>query len=52
MVANGEIPAGKYKPSDLYTTEFSDLWVNETAPSPLSPYPQFEKSNYYDNSSI
>jgi ABC-type nitrate/sulfonate/bicarbonate transport system substrate-binding protein len=52
MVADGNIPSGKYKPSDLYTTEFSDLWVNETAPSPLSPYPQFEKSNYYDNSSI
>ena len=51
MVANGDIPAGKYKPSDLYTTEFSDLWVNETAPSPLSPYPQFEKSNYYNDSS-
>jgi len=51
MVADGSIPAGKYKPSDLYTTEFSDLWVNETAPSPLNPYPQFEKVNYYDNSS-
>ncbi len=51
MVADGSIPAGKYKPSDLYTTEFSDLWVNETAPSPLNPYPKFEKPDYYDNTS-
>lgn len=51
MVADGSIPAGKYKPSDLYTTEFSDLWVNETAPQPLSPYPQYETINYYDNTS-
>jgi len=51
MVIDGSIPAGKYKPSDLYTTEFSDLWVNETAPQPLDPYPQYEKANYYDDNS-
>jgi ABC-type nitrate/sulfonate/bicarbonate transport system substrate-binding protein len=39
MVADGDLKAGEVKPSDLYTTQFSDLWVNETAPSPLDPYP-------------
>jgi ABC-type nitrate/sulfonate/bicarbonate transport system substrate-binding protein len=38
MVTEGTIAAGQYKPSDLYTTEFSDLWVNETAPQPLNPF--------------
>jgi len=39
MVADGDLKAGEVKPSDLYTTEFSDLWVNETAPTPIDPYP-------------
>lgn len=39
MVADGDLKPGEVKPSDLYTTEFSDLWVNETVPSPLDPYP-------------
>jgi ABC-type nitrate/sulfonate/bicarbonate transport system substrate-binding protein len=39
MVAQGIIKAGQYKPSDLYTTEFNDTWVNETSPQPLDPYP-------------
>jgi ABC-type nitrate/sulfonate/bicarbonate transport system substrate-binding protein len=39
MVADGDLKAGEVKPSDLYTTEFSDLWVNETTPSPVNPYP-------------
>jgi len=39
MVADGDLKAGEVKASDLYTTEFSDLWVNETAASPIDPYP-------------
>jgi ABC-type nitrate/sulfonate/bicarbonate transport system substrate-binding protein len=38
MVAAGELKAGQYKPSDLYTTQFSNLWVNESSPQPLNPY--------------
>jgi ABC-type nitrate/sulfonate/bicarbonate transport system substrate-binding protein len=39
MVADGDLKPGEVKASDLYTTEFSDLWVNETAASALVPYP-------------
>jgi hypothetical protein len=39
MVADGDLKPGEVNASDLYTTEFSDLWVNETATSPLVPYP-------------
>jgi ABC-type nitrate/sulfonate/bicarbonate transport system substrate-binding protein len=39
MVADGDLKPGEIKASDLYTTEFSDLWVNETTTSPLDPYP-------------
>ena len=39
MVADGDLKAGEVNASDLYTTEFSDMWVNETTPSPLVPYP-------------
>jgi ABC-type nitrate/sulfonate/bicarbonate transport system substrate-binding protein len=28
MVADGDIKQGQYTPSDLYTTEFSDIWGN------------------------
>jgi ABC-type nitrate/sulfonate/bicarbonate transport system substrate-binding protein len=38
LVSEGTIHAGEYQPSDLYTTEFSDLWVNESSPQPLNPY--------------
>lgn len=33
MVADGQLKPGEFKPSDLYTTEFSDLWVNPTGGS-------------------
>ena len=49
MVADGDIAPGQFKPSDLYTTEFSDTWVNETAvngPDPVDPFPSLEKSTY------
>jgi ABC-type nitrate/sulfonate/bicarbonate transport system substrate-binding protein len=39
MVADGDLKAGEVNASDLYTTEFSDMWVNETTPAPLDPYP-------------
>jgi ABC-type nitrate/sulfonate/bicarbonate transport system substrate-binding protein len=45
MVADGDIKAGQFKPSDLYTTEFSDTWVNETAvngPDPVDPFPSLD----------
>lgn len=38
MVADGDIKPGQFKPSDLYTTEFSDTWINETAPDPVNPF--------------
>ncbi|MGA2918792.1 ABC transporter substrate-binding protein [Methanoregula sp.] len=46
MVKDGDIVPGQFKPSDLYTTEFSDTWVNETAvngPDPVDPFPSLEK---------
>jgi len=43
MVADGYLKQGEYKPSDLYTTEFSDTWVNDTATLPLDPYPNLDK---------
>jgi ABC-type nitrate/sulfonate/bicarbonate transport system substrate-binding protein len=30
MVADGDIKPGQYTPSDLYTTEFSDIWGNNS----------------------
>jgi ABC-type nitrate/sulfonate/bicarbonate transport system substrate-binding protein len=39
MIADGDLKAGEVKASDLYTTQFSDLWVNETTSSPLVPNP-------------
>ncbi len=39
MVMDGTISEGQVKPSDLYITEFSDLWANEIAPQPLDPFP-------------
>jgi len=43
MVADGYLKEGEYKPSDIYTTEFSDTWVNDTATIPLNPYPNLER---------
>jgi ABC-type nitrate/sulfonate/bicarbonate transport system substrate-binding protein len=43
MVADGDIKEGQYKPSDLYTTEFSDTWVNETALDPVDPFPSLDR---------
>ena len=43
MVADGYLTKGQYKPSDLYTTEFSDTWVNDTATLPLDPYPNLDR---------
>ncbi|WP_019178697.1 ABC transporter substrate-binding protein [Methanomassiliicoccus luminyensis] len=34
----GLIPEGAFEPSDLYTTEFSDLWTDPVAPQPLNPF--------------
>lgn len=45
MVAQGIISAGQYVPSDLYTTEFNDTWVNETSPQPLVPFPSTVNSS-------
>ncbi len=45
MVTDGVIKEGQFKPSDLYTTEFSDLWVNESAPQPLNPFGESTKFN-------
>ncbi|WP_147654231.1 ABC transporter substrate-binding protein [Methanomassiliicoccus luminyensis] len=39
MVMDGTIAAGEVEPSDLYTTEFGDLWENSTGPQPLDPFP-------------
>jgi len=38
MVKSGILEADKIKPSDLYTTQFSDTWINETEPQSLDPY--------------
>jgi ABC-type nitrate/sulfonate/bicarbonate transport system substrate-binding protein len=38
LVSDGTLTSGQIRPSDLYTTEFSDLWVNKTAPQPLDPH--------------
>lgn len=38
MVADGIIPEGKYKPSDLYTDDFSDLWIDDVGVQPLNPF--------------
>lgn len=42
MVKDEAIGEGEFVPSDLYTTEFSDLWVNSTGPQPLDPFPSSE----------
>lgn len=42
MVMDGTIKEGSVAPSDLYTDEFSDLWVNSTGPQPLDPFPSSE----------
>ncbi|MDD1724790.1 MAG: ABC transporter substrate-binding protein [Methanospirillum sp.] len=39
MIANGDLKPGEVNASDLYTKEFSDLWVDEP-PYPLDPYPE------------
>jgi ABC-type nitrate/sulfonate/bicarbonate transport system substrate-binding protein len=38
MVLDDRISEGQIQPSDLYTTEFSDTWVNETTSQPIDPY--------------
>jgi hypothetical protein len=46
MVADGDITQGQFKPSDLYTTEFNDTWINETAvngPDPVDPFPSLDR---------
>ena len=43
MVADGYLKQGEFKPSDIYTTEFSDTWVNDAAPLPVDPYPNLDK---------
>ena len=43
MVADGYLKPGEFKPSDIYTTEFADTWVNDATPLPLDPYPALDK---------
>ncbi|MDR0523223.1 MAG: ABC transporter substrate-binding protein [Candidatus Methanoplasma sp.] len=38
MVKFGLLQPGEFKASDLYTTEFSDLWAEPSAPQPLNPF--------------
>ncbi|MDR0887920.1 MAG: ABC transporter substrate-binding protein [Candidatus Methanoplasma sp.] len=38
MVEFGLLKAGEFKPSDLYTTQFADTWVDPVKEQPLNPY--------------
>ncbi|MDR3283152.1 MAG: ABC transporter substrate-binding protein [Candidatus Methanoplasma sp.] len=46
MVEFGLISEGEFKASDLFTTEFSDLWTSPTTPELLNPFNSKTNESY------
>ncbi|MDR2845940.1 MAG: ABC transporter substrate-binding protein [Candidatus Methanoplasma sp.] len=46
LVKFGYLEKDQFKPSDLYTTEFSDLWVQPTKAEPLNPFNSETNAKY------